>query len=51
MGQSPILSVIHMVTIGTMLNFIGFNNGHGQKHVTFKHTYFKGLSTFSDIFP
>ena len=34
MGPSPILSVIHTVTIGTMLNFKGTNNGHGLKNVT-----------------
>ena len=31
MGLSPILSIIHTVTIGTMLNFNGGNNIHGQK--------------------
>ena len=34
MGPSPILSIIHTVTIGTMLNFTGGNNGHGLKNVT-----------------
>ena len=31
MRLSPIPSIIHIVTIGTMLNFNGGNNGHGQK--------------------
>ena len=31
MGPSPILSVSNTVTIGTMLNFDGGNNGHGYK--------------------
>ena len=38
MSPSPILSVIHRVTIGTMLNFNGDNNGHGLKNVTSKQT-------------
>ena len=36
---SPILSIIHTVTIGTMLNFNGCNNGHGVKNVTCKQTF------------
>ena len=36
MGQSPILSIIHTVPIGLMLNFNGGNNGHGLKIVTCK---------------
>ena len=31
MGLSPFWSIIHTVTIGAMLNFNGFNNGHGLK--------------------
>ena len=31
MGLSPILSIIHAVTIDTMLNFNGGNNGHWVK--------------------
>ena len=31
MGLSPILSVIHTVTVGTMLNFKSGNNRHGLK--------------------
>ena len=38
MGLSPILSIIHTVTIGSMLNFNGGNNGLGQKNVTCKQT-------------
>ena len=34
MGLSPTLSVIHTVTIGTMLNFNGGNNEHGLRNVT-----------------
>ena len=29
MGLPPILSVIHTVTIGTMVNFKGGNKAHG----------------------
>ena len=29
--SSPILSIIQTITIGTMLNFNGCNNGHGLK--------------------
>ena len=29
MGPSPILSVIHTVTVGTMVNFNGSDNGYG----------------------
>ena len=31
MGPWPILSVMHMVTIGIMLNVDGGNNGHRLK--------------------
>ena len=31
MGPSPILSVIHNVTIGTLVNSNGGNNGYGLK--------------------
>ena len=39
MGSAPILSDIHTVIIGTMLNFNGSNNGYMLKtvHVN-KHT-------------
>ena len=40
MGLSPILFVIHTVTIGIMVNFNGGNNGHGLKNVTCKQTLF-----------
>ena len=32
-GLSPIRCIIHTVTIGTMLNYNGDNNGHGLKDV------------------
>ena len=38
MGLSPILSIIHTLTIGTMLNFNGCNNGHGLENVSCKQT-------------
>ena len=38
MGTSHILSVIHTVTIDTMLNLNGGNNGHALKNVTCKQT-------------
>ena len=38
MAPSSILSIIHTVTIGTMLNFNGGNKGHGLKNVTCKQT-------------
>ena len=41
MGPSPILSIIHTITIDTMLN--GDNNVHRLKHATRKHT----LKTFN----
>ena len=39
MDPSLILSVIHTITIGTMLNFNGGNNGYGLKYVTCKPTF------------
>ena len=33
MGPLPILSIIHTITIGTMLNFNGGNNGHLLENV------------------
>ena len=42
MGSSPILSVIHTVTIGAILNFKGGNNGLGLKNIRCKQTL-KGL--------
>ena len=39
MGPSPILSVVHTVTVGTMLNLNGGNNGHMLKNVTCEHTF------------
>ena len=38
MDPSPILSVIHIVSIGTMLNNNGGNNGKGLKNITCKQT-------------
>ena len=32
MGLSPILSIIHTITIGMKLNFNIGNNGHGLKN-------------------
>ena len=48
MDPSPILSIIHTVTIGTNLNFNGGNNGHGLKklHVDF-HNKFVQVITFT----
>ena len=39
MGSSPILSVIHTVTIGTFLNFNGGNKGHRLQHITCRQTF------------
>ena len=39
MDLSSILSIIHTITIGTMRNFNGGNNGHGLKNVTCKQTF------------
>ena len=33
MGPLPVLSIIHTITIGTMLNFNGGNNGHWLENV------------------
>ena len=33
MDPSPILSAIHTVAVGIMLNFNDGNNGHGLKNV------------------
>ena len=38
MGPSPIVTVIHTITIDTMLSFNYRNNGHGLKNVTCKQT-------------
>ena len=38
MGLSPILAVIHAVTIGTVLNLKGYNNRYGPKNVTCEQT-------------
>ena len=38
MGLSPILSVIHTGTIGTMLTFNGGKNEHGMNNVKCKQT-------------
>ena len=38
MGLSPILSIIHTITIGMMLSFKNGNNGHGLKNGTYKQT-------------
>ena len=48
-GQSPILSVILTITIGTMLNFNGGNNGHGLKNITCKQTFWVSLKTGSTV--
>ena len=45
MGPSCILPIIHTVTIGTVLNFNGGNNGHGIMIVICKQT----LSVLSKI--
>ena len=39
MGPSAILSIIHTVTIGLMLNSNGGNKRHGLKNVTCKETF------------
>ena len=39
MGLLPFLSIIHTITIGTILNFNGGNNGHGLKNVACKQTF------------
>ena len=38
-GPSAILSVIHTITIGTMLNFSDDINGHKRKNVACKQKY------------
>ena len=38
MGQSPILSISHTVTINTMLNSSGVNNGHGLETLRVKRS-------------
>ena len=43
MGPSPILSVIHTVTIATMQNFNGGSNGHGVENVKCKQTLKESL--------
>ena len=35
----PVLSIIHAVTIGTMLNINSGNNGYGLKNFTCKQTF------------
>ena len=42
-----ILSIIHTVTIGTILNNIGVNNGHGLKTVTSKQSLIRGCCIHS----
>ena len=51
MGLVPILSVIHTVTIGTMLNCGGGNNGGGIKNVTCRQTFrpFSHIPTLTPI--
>ena len=39
MGPSSILSVIHTITFGTMLNLNGGNNGHGLINVRCKQIF------------
>ena len=38
MNPSPILSIIHMVTIGTIPNLDSGDKGHGLKNVECKQT-------------
>ena len=38
-GLSPILSVIHVIIIGIMLNANGGNNGHGLRNVTCEQAF------------
>ena len=38
MGRSSILSIIHTVTIGALINFSSGNKGYGTKSVTCKQT-------------
>ena len=38
MGRLGASSIIHTITIDTMINFNGGNNGHGLKIVTCKQT-------------
>ena len=47
MDPSPILSIIHTITIGTMINFNGSNYGHGLKNVTCKETFMSDCIEFS----
>ena len=46
MGPSPILSVIHTVFIGTMLNDSGGNSGHGSKRYVQTNLQCRWLHTF-----
>ena len=49
MGPSLILSIIYTVTIDTMLNINGGNNGYRLKHVTCKQNLrreFNDLNAF-----
>ena len=39
MGPSPILSIIHTVSIGTKLNFNGGNNEYGLENVMCEQTF------------
>ena len=39
MGPLPILSIIHTVTISTILNFNGYSNRHGLKTLRCKQTF------------
>ena len=39
MGPSSILSVIHTITIGTMLNLNGGNNGRGLIKIRYKQIF------------
>ena len=50
MGQSPILSIIHSVTIGTLLSFNGGNNGHELENVTCKQILIQKLFTPARFF-
>ena len=45
---SPILSVLHTITIGTILNFNGGNNGHKLKTLHVNRTLWKNVSQMND---
>ena len=51
MSLLPILSIIHTVTVGTMLNSNGGNNGHGFKDVTCKQAFSLGIPSSNIVEP